>query len=358
MICFLEKIFQKSYYMLNYLKTVIILIVGLGSMGKRRIRCFKKLGFSKIIGLDPRTDRRKEVEKDYKIETVSTISEALTKNPNCMIISTPPDLHYRYASIAIKNNIHFFTEVNIFSKDVAKIIKKLQRKTIVGVPSSTMLFHPIVEKLTKIMLEKKIGKVLTIDFHFGHFLPNWHPWEDYRKFYVSKKETGAAREIVPFELIWITKIISKVSSVYGNMYKLSNLDNDIDDIYRVFIEFKNGVKGMFVIDVFSEPAINETKIIGENGIIRCDHNLGIIKIGRGEKWKEIKIKTEKMAKGYKGNTPSDSIYEKEMKNFLNAIQKKLVPKFTFSDELEILKTLDAIEQSHKKSKKIIIPAKK
>ena len=60
-----------------------------------------------------------------------------------------------------------------------------------------------------------------------------------------------------------------------------------------------------------------------------------------------------MAKGYKGNTPSDSIYVEEMKSFLNAI-KKLSAQHTFDDELKILRVLDSIELSNKQSKKIII----
>ncbi len=337
---------------------MIILIVGLGSMGKRRIRCMKKLGFSKIFGFDPREDRRKDAEKMYKIETISTISDALAKHPDCMIISTPPDLHYSYASIAIKNNIHFFTEVNLSSRDVSRIIKKMQKKTIVGVPSSTMLFHPMINKLEKLFKDERIGKILTVYYHFGHYLPNWHPWEDYRKFYVSKKETGAAREIVPFELVWMINLFSEIHSVYSNIHKLSKLDADIDDVYQVFIEFKNGVQCTFIIDVITEPAINEIEVTGERGVIRCDHNTGIIKIGKGSKWKEIKVKTEKMASGYKGNTPSDSTYVKEMKDFLNAIHKKSSPRHTFFDELKILQVLDAIEKSNKKSKKITIHSEK
>ena len=93
-----------------------IIIVGLGSMGKRRIRNLLKLGYCDIIGFDPRNDRRKESKKKYNIHSVSTIEEGLEHKPNVMIISTPPDLHYTYAKIAIKNNIHFFTELNLSSK--------------------------------------------------------------------------------------------------------------------------------------------------------------------------------------------------------------------------------------------------
>ena len=47
-----------------------------------------------------------------------------------------------------------------------------------------------------------------------------------------------------------------------------------------------------------------------------------------------------------------------MKDFLNSIHKKLSLKHTFFDELKILRALDAIELSNKKSKKIIIYTQK
>jgi predicted dehydrogenase len=331
-----------------------VLQVGLGSMGKRRIRNLQQLGIKEIIGFDLSEDRREEAKKLYKISTISDIKQGLEEKPNCMIISTPPDLHYKYAKLAIKNDIHFFTEVNLSSKDISKIIQEMKSKKIVGVPSSTMLFHPIIKQLEKLIEKETIGKPLTIYRHFGHYLPNWHPWEDYRKFYVSKKETGAAREVVPFELVWMSYLFSNIYSVYGNINKISNLESNIDDIYQIIIEFTSGIKCIFIVDVISEPAINETRIIGDKGIIYCDHNIGTIKIGKGNKWKEVKIKIGKMAKGYKGNTPADSTYVEEIKNFLDAITKKSLVKHTFENEFKLLKVLDAIEISNKKSKKIII----
>jgi predicted dehydrogenase len=329
-----------------------ILVVGLGSMGKRRIRSLIKLKFKNIVGFDPRSDRRSESEKLYKISTVSTIEEGIQKKPSCMIISTPPDLHYKYALIAIKNNIHFFTEVNLSSHDVKKIILQLNKKSIIGLPSNTLLHHPLIKKLQILLKQKQIGNTLTVYHHFGHYLPNWHPWEDYRDFYVSKKETGAAREIIPFELVWLTSLFSKIKSVYGSVHKVSNLKTNIDDLYQIIIEFSNGVQCIMVIDVISDPAFSETKIIGQKGVILCDHNEGTIKIGKSSKWKKIQIKSGEVANGYKGNTPSESLYVDEMKKFMTAIKHKKQPSYTFKEELKILKVLDAIELSNKKSRKI------
>ena len=271
-----------------------------------------------------------------------------------MIISTPPNLHYKYAVIAIKNNIHFFTEVNISSSDVKKIIQQLNKKSIIGLPSSTLLYNPLIKKLKVILAKKQIGKPLTVYHHFGHYLPNWHPWEDYREFYVSKRKTGAAREIVPFELVWLTFLFSNIKSVFGSIHKVSKLKANIDDLYQTIIEFSNGIQCIMVIDVISDPAFSETKIIGEKGVILCDHNEGSIKIGKSSKWKKIKIRSGQIAKGYKGNTPSESLYVNEMKNFLTSIKQKKTSNYTFNDELKILQVLDAIELSNKTSRKITL----
>src|SRR5436190_1017169 len=75
-----------------------------------------------------------------------------------------------------------------------------------------------------------IGRPLAFTHHVGQYLPDWHPWEDYRTFYVSRRATGAAREIVLFELNWLSSLFGPVTAVTGMKAKLSSLEADIDDI--------------------------------------------------------------------------------------------------------------------------------
>ena len=330
------------------------LVVGLGSMGKRRIRNLLALGYDDIVGYDPRPDRRREVYGKHHIDSISDFNSALEKNPDIMIISTPPDLHRKYAEIAIKNNIHFFTEVNLSSTDILAITKMMKGRSIIGSPSCTMRFHPVTKVIKKLLTSNSIGKIHTIYHHFGHFLPDWHPWEDYRKFYAAKRETGGAREIVPFELVWLTQLFSEIKSVYGDIEKLSSLDVDIDDIYQSLLEFKNKIFCMLVVDVITKPSIRETKIIGAKGAILCDFNEGYVKISRGEGWKTIKVKMGKVAKGYKGSTPPETLYEEEMQSFIDAVKRRRKYPHSFHDELKILKVLDAIELSNKMKKRIYL----
>src|SRR3989344_3777848 len=93
------------------MKKLRFLQIGLGSMGKRRIRCLFFHNQKNIIGYDPRDDRREEAEKKYGIKTVGDFSKISPADFDAVLISTPPDKHGSYMRWALKHGKHFFTEV-------------------------------------------------------------------------------------------------------------------------------------------------------------------------------------------------------------------------------------------------------
>jgi len=331
-----------------------ILIVGLGSMGKRRIRNLQKLGHTQLLGFDLREDRILETKKKYKITCFNNFENALDEQPSIMIIATPPHLHKEYAKKAIQQNIHVFLEVNLLRNHVQSILKLSEKNSSIVCSSSTMKYHPVVKKLKILIDQKKIGKIYSIHHHVGHFLPNWHPWENYKDFFVSRKETGGARELVPVELIWLTYVFSDIRSIFANVNKISKLDVKIDDNYQTILEFKNNIFCTLNIDVFSIPSVKETKIIGERGTIICNFNKSQIKINTGLGWKLIKLPNGKIASGYKGITPAESLYEEEISDFLKTIKEKKQYSFSLKNELKILKIVETIEKSSKLGRKIVL----
>jgi len=52
------------------------LVIGLGSMGKRRVRNLQALGMENIIGFDPRADRRAEAAEKYGIPVFASLDAA------------------------------------------------------------------------------------------------------------------------------------------------------------------------------------------------------------------------------------------------------------------------------------------
>jgi predicted dehydrogenase len=288
----------------------------------------------------------------YSIQTFTDISFALKEKPNVMIISTPPDLHMKYAKIAIENKLHFFTEASVVQEEMSEIIQSLKSSDIIGLPSCTMRYHPIVLQVKELINSNKIGKPLAFLYHSGQYLPDWHPWEDYRTFYVSKRETGACREIVPFELIWLISTFGEIASLIATKTKVSNLDIDIDDIYNVLLEFKNGMQGNLTVDVIARFPFRQLKILGESGVITADWSERIVKYYTNDQgWNTLQIDDGKIEKNY---IHGDGPYVEEMRNFIKTIKKEIPQPYTFEADLKILKILESIEISNNLGKKQII----
>lgn len=330
------------------------LVIGLGSMGKRRIRNLQCLKVGEIIGFDPRNDRRKEVEKKYKVKTFENFDAAMAKNPDALIISAPPDLHMKYAMLAAQEGKHFFTEASVVSEGMDELINLCKGKKIVAAPSCTMRFHPSIKKIKELVDGGAIGKPLAFTYHSGQYLPDWHPWEDYRKFYVAKKSTGAAREIVPFELVWLTWVLGKIDTISCLKGKLTKLETEIDDAYQILMKFKSGALGHMLVDVISRVPNRSCRIISEEGLIEMVWCEGVKVYRASDKsWKEYPEPKGTTVEGYSEKIKEEP-YIEEMQQFVQAVKGEVTYPYTFEEDKRILDLLYAAEKSANQGRHISI----
>lgn len=321
------------------------LVIGLGSMGKRRIRCLKTLGHNNIIGFDLREDRRNEAKQKYKIEVINNLEEVDFASFEAIIISVPPDNHLDYIKIAIENNIPAFVEASVISNDTKEAIKLNETKDIFIAPSCTLRFHPIIKDIKEIIQSKKYGKLTNFTFHSGQYLPDWHPWEAVNDFYVSKRETGGGREIVPFELTWITNVFGFPKEVKGFFSKTMNVGADIEDSYAFNMKFENGL-GSIIVDVVSRFATRSLIINLEQAQIRWSWEEGTVKIYEADKnrWIHQYQPEGKAESGYNKNI-IEQMYVDEIDAFIKGIKNHAVYPNNLENDLKILELLDSIEES-------------
>ena len=323
------------------------LIVGLGSMGKRRVRNLRYLKVDDIAGFDPRGDRRDEAASKYGISTFENFDNALASfRPDALIISTPPDLHVRYAKLAISNNCHFFSEASVVDDEMDELINLArQRPELVAAPSCTMRFHPSIQAIKQIVHDGQFGKPLLLTYHSGLWLPDWHPWEDYRSFYVARRKTGACREIVPFELSWLTWLLGPVEFVTGMRGKLSTLDADIDDAYQVLLQFRSGLLGHLLVDVIARAPVRSFRLCSETATIEWDAMSKQVKLytAQAREWQVIPEPEQIQEPGYVAT--GENLYIEEMRAFIASCEGKQKWGYSLEEDKSMLDLLSAIEQS-------------
>ena len=179
----------------------------------------------------------------------------------------------------------------------------------------------------------------------GEYLPNWHPWEDYRKSYSAKKEMGGGVILTLIhELDYLFWLFGKVERVYAIGGKLTTLGIDVEDTALISLLTRTGISIQLRMDYWRKPSVRTMSIIGEKGEINWDYYKGEILLSD----RKGNIELFKTSKTWDRNC----LFLKTMKDFLNAINNKSQPRTTLKDGIDVLKIAIAAKNSIKFGKAI------
>lgn len=320
-----------------------VLVVGYGSMGRRRIRLYKQLDKdSQFICVDSNPERIKQI-KDDGHTAFADLSEAVKEKPDLAFVSTSPLSHAAIIPVLLQNKINTFTEINLSSKNYDQMISLANENNVKLFLSSTMLYEEQIKRIKEFV--KKEKQSLTYVYHVGQYLPDWHPWESYQDFFIGKKESNGCREIYAIQLPWIVDTFGDVENMFSVSHKSTNLEIDYDDSYITTIEHTNGNKGVFVVDVVSRVATTYLEVIGENIHLTWDGSNDGLKIYNiVEKKIETFTAYENLEHidNYAANI-AENPYLDEIKDFISYVKNGTEPKWSIQKDYAVLDLIDKIE---------------
>ena len=320
-----------------------ILVVGLGSMGKRRIRLIQRMYPNyKCYGVDSKEDRRKEVEKICGIECTATIREALQSFAiDSAFVCTSPLSHNAIIKECLENKWNVFTELNLVDDGYEENVALAKEKGVILFLSSTFFYREEVSYLrSKVDNDKKWNYV----YHIGQYLPDWHPWENYNDFFISDKRTNGCREIMAIELPWITKTFGKVKAVHALADKMTGLKIDYNDNYMIQIEHENGNKGTLIVDVVSPLAVRRLEVYTENQYIQWSGTPeSLYEYDQADDRLKSVVLNEKAEhkEGYRAFVVENA-YKNEIQEFMDVVNKGKEQVYGFEEDLKVLKLIDQI----------------
>jgi len=363
-----------------------ILAVGAGSMGRRRLRDLTHLNQGNVLLYEPNAERCSKVAEAYGVRGFTEFDAALAERPDAMTISSPPALHEKYVHAAMERKLHVFAEVPFvldlaMMSDVARQAPDYPRTIAI---SASPRFYPPFRLIYDLLRSGAAGKPLYCEFSLGNYLPDWHPYEDYRKFYGGDMRMGGAGlDMIPHEMNTIHWWLGPVDSVLARLTKLSDLEINGPDNHDVLLTFASGCRGFFHNDVIERGTQGRhIRIVGSQGTIEWHQNLPHVRFYEGQanrardvpfaeanNWDEAvaasREVTQLMRKGraQSGKLPSDpdtpfvydSCYLCEMREFVDAAQgKRRYETATPEDELLTLRIYHAILRSSEQNREVAL----
>ncbi len=255
------------------------LIAGLGSIGRRHFRNLIALGEKDIVLLRTRKATLPDDElAGYTVET--DLAEALKKHkPDAVVVANPTSLHLDVAIPAAEAGCHILLEKPVsHSLDRLDLLEKAAAKSgskiLVGFQ---FRYHPTLNKARELIQSGALGKILTVHVHWGEYLPQWHPWEDYRQSYAARADLGGGVIVtLTHPLDYLRFLLGDVASLWSFNEHLSALELDVEDFAEIGLKFSSGAVGGVHINYFQRPGVHKLEIVGTDGTMRWDNADGIL----------------------------------------------------------------------------------
>lgn len=296
------------------------LVLGCGSIGKRHIGNLLACHEDEILAFDVRDDRRGNVESKFGVETLDNLEKAWERGPDVALITAPTSLHIPLALQAAQQGCHLFIEKPLSNawEGVEQLLTIVKERNLITLVGCNMRFHPGLLRLKRMLEERAIGNVVAAQVEFGQYLPDWHPWEDYRQGYSARSQLGGGVILDAIhEIDYLRWLLGEVETVACFSGKLSHLEIDTEDTAAVLVRFTGGIIGEVHLDYVQRSYRRTCQIIGDEGTLHWDYASGTVK------WYGPAGKCDSFANP--AYWEPNQMYVDEMRHFLRCLAREESP---------------------------------
>lgn len=295
-----------------------VLGIGMGSIGQRHfnnlLNDYKdvKLSAYREIGRE-----LKFIDKN-KIEQYHSLDMAFKDKPDIVFITNPTSIHIPYSIEAAKNRCDIFIEKPLSHnmKGIDELLRIVDKNKLITLMGCNMRFYPCIKIIKQLIYDNRIGDIISVKAEFGTYVPDWHPWEDYRESYAARKDLGGGAVLTNIhEIDYLYWLFGDVDKLFAYTGKDSSLEMDTEDNAEIILKFKNGIVGNIHLDMFSRPYRRGCTIMGENGTISWDFSANNVVLYDNEE-KKWNITFE--------GKPTDTgqTYVDELKHFMDCVDNR------------------------------------
>jgi predicted dehydrogenase len=333
-----------------------VLIIGLGGIGQRHTRNLRAMLGDSVEIIAYRVRRQtlvvtptmgvaegRNVEEEYSIRVFSTLEEALAQKPDIAFICNPSSLHVPVSLACLRSGCDLFVEKPLSDsiEGTDELIQTAAAHKRIAMVGYQLRFHPCVKELQKTVKSGVLGSLLGVRATIGEYLPNWHPYEDYRQMYAARADLGGGVVLTQIhELDFLYSIFGTPRRVYAVGGHWSDLEVDVEDTASALLEAKYDNRILPIQlhqDYLQSPPNRQCEVIGDRGRAVMDLNAQTVTVyARNVATPEI-FKVE--------NFDRNNLFLDQTRHFLERVRTRQKPVVDLHDGMQSLRMALAIKQS-------------
>jgi predicted dehydrogenase len=321
-----------------------LLIVGLGSIGKRHARLVRELiPGVRIVAL------RHQSQTDMAVHgidsCVTSMDEALQFSPQAAVIANPSSHHLEVALPLARAGVHLLVEKPIASaiRDVSELIDVCRERNVTLMTGYNLRFLPCLQRFRELLEKDTIGRVLSVRAEIGQFLPSWRSAVDYRQSVSAQAALGGGVLLeLSHEIDYLRWLFGEMEWVSAIQSRQSDLDIDVEDTAHLVFGFTHATGEVPVIvalnmDFIRHDTTRCCTAIGETGSLRWNAVAGTVEIFEqgGIAWRTL----------FTHQQQRDESYLAELRHFLKCVNDGGPPIVSGDDGLAVLRVIEAARHS-------------
>jgi predicted dehydrogenase len=321
----------------GYLK---FLIAGFGSIGRRHMRNLLAAGERDLVFFRSKRSTLPDEEiATYPVET--DLEAALAHKPDAVIISNPTALHLDVAIPAAEKGCAILMEkpVSHSMERIADFRKAVQRGGGPVLVGFQFRYHPTLQTAASMIADGKIGAPLSVRAHWGEYLPDWHPWEDFRQGYAARPDLGGGVILTlchPFD--YLRWMLGEVDTLFAFTAQSHGLDLPVEETAEVSLRFASGTVGSVNLNYVQQPPAHTLEIVGSAGTLRWNNSDGVL-------WHYQPGQLEWQPYTQPDGFDRNWMFVDEMNDFLAAARGEREPQCTLEDGIRTLEIALLARQS-------------
>lgn len=323
------------------------LVVGCGSIGERHMMNLKAtVPNADIDVFDPQAERVKTVVMKYGVNAVLENSLDSTRY-DCVFICTPPISHIELAIRALHSNSNVFIEKPMSSSlsRVDELINIVKDRQLLAFVAYNFRFNKGINTIKRLLNDGKFGKIVHATAYFGQYLPDWRPWQDYKKSYTARRDLGGG--IIhdgSHEIDYLVWLLGKPVFIQSQFASTNILSADTEAIADILLGFKQDVLGYVHLDFVRREYRRSLEILCENGIIQWSLSDSVVKVFdvSDKRWSTIKLEEN-----------VNEMYLEEVRHVIRCIEeKKRSDVIDIENGISTLKLSNAVYESGLSGKRL------
>jgi predicted dehydrogenase len=168
-----------------------VLIVGVGSIGERHLRCFQATGRAELSLVEINPALRQSIAQCYNVEHVfPDVDSAMEDRPEIAVIATPADSHIAIATQLAASGVHLLIEKPLSTSlnGIAELEATIGEKRVIAAVAYVYRCHPLLAGMRQALLDGRFGKPVELIVVAGQHFPTYRP--TFRFTYYTSRTTG------------------------------------------------------------------------------------------------------------------------------------------------------------------------